>query len=146
MSQTKFIGRAAAAAFLAAGVVASACVAAKAQDAGQQPTMFGYAAPHQFLINRMLAPDQPESDGNGGPAAGQGASAQGANGGQADNAGQAGNAEQAAADNGGGAGNGYYRFPKRYLLNKMFDFGGGDSAPAAATAAPAPAAAAAKTP
>ncbi|WP_298358392.1 hypothetical protein [Rhodoblastus sp.] len=141
MSQTKFIGRAAAAAFLAAGVVASVCDAAEAQDAGQQPTMFGYAAPHQFLINRMLAPDQPESDGNGGPAAGQGASAQGANDG-----GQAGNAGQAAADNGGGAGNGYYRFPKRYLLNKMFDFGGGDSAPAPATAAPAPAAAAAKTP
>jgi hypothetical protein len=140
MSETKFIARVAAAALLAAGVVASACVAAKAQDTGQQPTMFGYAAPHQFLINRMMAPDQPESDGDGGPAAaGQGAIGQGSNGGQAGNGGQA------AADN--GAGNGYYRFPKRYLLNKMFDFGGGDSAPAAAPApAAADAAPAAKTP
>ena len=138
MSETKFIARVAAAALLAAGVVASACVAAKAQDAGQQPTMFGYAAPHQFLINRMVTPDQPESEGNGGPAAGQGASGQGADGGQ-------GASGQAAADN--GPGTGYYRFPKRYLLNKMFDFGGGDSAPAAAPAPAAAAAApAAKTP
>jgi hypothetical protein len=121
---------------LAAGVIASACVAAKAQDPDQQPTVFGSAAPHQFLINRMMAPDQPESDDSGGQAAGQGA-----NGGQGGNGGQT-----AAADN--GAGNGYYRFPKRYLLNKMFDFGGGDSAPAASPAAPAAAASApaAKTP
>ncbi len=133
MSETKFIGRAAAAAFLAAGMVASACVSARAQDA-EQPTMFGYAAPRQYLINRMIAPERPKTDSAGAPAAGQGGSgAQGGVGGQA----------TAAADDDNGPNNGAYQMPKHYLLNKMFDFGGGDSAPAAAAAAPAPAA---KTP
>ncbi len=134
MSETKFIGRAAAAAFLAAGMVASACVSARAQDA-EQPTMFGYAAPRQYLINRMIAPERPKTDSAGAPAAGQGGSgAQGGVGGQA---------TAAAADDDNGPNNGAYQMPKHYLLNKMFDFGGGDSAPAAAAAAPAPAA---KTP
>ena len=114
MSGTKFIGRVATAALLAAGVIASACVAAKAQDSEQQPTVFGAAAPHQYLINRMMAPDRPKNNGAGGQAAGQSA-----------NGGQPANGEQAATDDDdNGPNNGAYQMPKRYLLNKMFDFGG----------------------
>jgi hypothetical protein len=131
MSGTKSIHRAGVAVLLALGASAAFCVAARAQESGQpsdQPaTAFGYQAPNQFFINRMLAPPRPKADGANGPATGQGGTG-----------GQAAAADDDDDDN--VAGYGQNAFPKRYLLNKMFDFGGGDSAPPAAPAAAAPAA------
>ncbi len=131
MSRTKSINRAGAVVLLAVGASAAFCFAARAQESEQPSTAFGYEMPKQFLINRMTAPPRPKSDGAGGSAAGQGA-----NGGQGASGGQ-------AADNGDEDVGGYgdqNPFPKRYLLNKMFDFGGGDNAPAAPPATSAPAA------
>lgn len=121
MSGTKSISRASAVVLLAVGASAAFCFAARAQESEQPSTAFGYETPKQYLVNRMVAPPRPKTDGAGGSAVGQGA-----NGGQA-----------ADNDDDNVGGYGQDPFPKRYLLNKMFDFGGGDSAPPAPPAATA---------
>lgn len=127
MSGTKSISRAGTAVLLAVGVSAAFGFAARAQESEQPSTAFGYETPKQYLVNRMVAPPRPKTDAAGGAAAGQGA-----NGGSVGNGGQAADNDD---DNVGGYGQD--PFPKRYLLNKMFDFGGGDSAPPAPPAATA---------
>jgi hypothetical protein len=104
---------------------------ALAQEAAPQPgTAFGAQMPRQFFFNKLANPaPQPAGQGSGGAAGAAG-------GGSA--------AAQAAEEEGNGP------FPKRYLLNRMFNSEsfGEDQAPNGAgapppSAAPAPAA---KTP
>jgi hypothetical protein len=103
---------------LVAGLFASAPV--RAQE--QAPTAFGQAMPQQYFFNRMTNP-HPAAP-SGGASGAQPGGAQGAG------------AQAAAEDDDDGPG----PYPKRYLFNRLFGSGGGQTAPAAP--APAPAAAA----
>ncbi|WP_374547942.1 hypothetical protein [Rhodoblastus sp.] len=88
---------------LAAGAPGGAALAQS-----QGPTAFGQEMPQQYFLNRVTNPAPPAAS----VGAAQGASASGA-------PGQGGAAQAAAADDDDGPG----PFPKRYLLNKMFDSG-----------------------
>ncbi len=121
------------AAMLAVGVVTALCAGAPAR--ADDDSVFGQPAPKQFLLNKMFSPknlglDQSSGGANGqtaangqaagahGQVAGADGQAAGANGQVAGANGQvAGSAPQEEDEDGNGA------FPKRYLLNKMFDSG-----------------------
>jgi hypothetical protein len=100
------------AALLAGALLAAFTAAAPAR--ADDDSVFGQPAPRQFLINKMVGPKSDAANsqaagGNGQAAAGGNGQVAGANG-QAVAA-QAGDEE----DDGPGP------FPRRYLLNKMFD-------------------------
>ncbi|MCI4680577.1 hypothetical protein K9U39_02390 [Rhodoblastus acidophilus] len=104
---------------------------ARAQEASDRPpTAFGVEMPHQYLVNRMVNPHHQNKPMGSAPAAG---SSQGGE----QTANTAGGASQASDDDDDNSGT----YPKRYLLNRMFNWGGSGDAPApAASAAPASAA------
>jgi len=111
MSRTRnlSLGVAFASLVLAAGAPGGAALAQS-----QGPTAFGQEMPQQYFLNRVTNP-APSATSVGAVGAGggtQGASASGA-------PGQGGAAQAAAADDDDGPG----PFPKRYLLNKLFDSG-----------------------
>lgn len=108
MSRTRklSLGVAFASLVLAAGAPGGAALAQS-----QGPKAFGQEMPQQYFLNRVTNPAPPATSvGAGGGA--QGASASGV-------PGQGGAAQAAAADDDDGPG----PFPKRYLLNKLFDSG-----------------------
>ncbi len=107
------------AAMLAVGVLTALCAGAPAR--ADDDSVFGQPAPKQFLLNKMFSPKNLGLDQSSGGANGQTAAngqAAGAHGQVAGANGQvAGSAPQEEDEDGNGA------FPKRYLLNKMFDSG-----------------------
>jgi hypothetical protein len=110
------------AAVIAGGLLTAvlAALPARADD----DTLFGQPAPKQFLLNKMLNPQSSQSaGGNGQPAGGSAKTAGGsvktagaANGQAAAAGGNATAGEAAEADEDGPG-----PYPRRYLLNKLFD-------------------------
>ena len=106
------------------GALLAAVLAASPARAADD-TLFGQPAPKQFLLNKLLNPQSGQSAGSSGQAAGSAnGQAAGANNGQpAGGNGQAagGNGQVAAGEATEADEDGPGPYPKRYLLNKLFD-------------------------
>jgi hypothetical protein len=109
------VGKRKIAAVFAGGLLAAVLAAAPAL--AEDDMLFGQPAPKRFLLNKMLNPQTSPSGGGNGQATGavNGAAAGGA--GQAAGA----NGQVAAGDAQDPDDDGPGPFPKRYLLNKIFD-------------------------
>ena len=114
-------------AVFAGGLLVAAFAAAPAR--AEDDTLFGQPAPKRFLLNKMLDPKNTHNPEDGQAAAGNGQAA-GGNGQAAAGNGQAAgaNGKPAAVNGQVAAGeaseeedDGPGPYPKRYLLNKLFD-------------------------
>jgi hypothetical protein len=110
------------AAIFAGGILVALFAGAPAR--ADDDTLFGQPAPKQFLLNKMFSPkslgltDSSSGGANGQPSGGANGQAAGANGQAAGANGQVANGEPKEEDEDGPG-----PFPKRYLLNRMFDQG-----------------------
>jgi hypothetical protein len=109
-------------AVFAGGLLVAVFAAAPAR--AEDDTLFGQPAPKQFLLNKMLNPQSSQPVGNNAQPAGAGGQGAGANGQAAGSNGQAagaGAAQTAAGEAADADDDGPGPYPKRYLLNKLFD-------------------------
>lgn len=110
------------AAVFAGGLLAA--VVAAAPTRAEEDTLFGQPAPKQYLLNKLLNPQSSQpSGGNGQPAAGNGQSAttSGQKAGATGQAGPVGGGQTAGVQAEDADEDGPGPYPKRYLLNKLFD-------------------------
>ena len=113
-------------AVLAGGLLVAVFAAAPAR--AEDDTLFGQPAPKRFLLNKMLDPKNTHNPEDGQAAAGNGQAAGGAGQAVAGNVQTAGankpvggNGQVAAGEASEDEDDGPGPYPKRYLLNKLFD-------------------------